>query len=139
MDKRWKGYMTVEAAYVMPLVIALYLLVLTAAFFVYERCVVSQDYYLLALRGSRFTAASDDYGEVIYAEGEKAAGIKEYVRDRLHKRTSYSFYDTEKSKAVVIEGDRICVFSMGYSGTVFVKKEAERMNPVEAIREGGNK
>lgn len=62
MNKNWNGYMTVEASFLMPMVLFLYLLIILCGFFLYNRCIISQDNYLLAFRGSRFTEASDNYG-----------------------------------------------------------------------------
>ena len=68
MCKNLKGYLTVEASFVMPLVIFLYLLIILCGFLLYNRCIISQNDYLVAFRGSRFTEAGINYGEVIYGD-----------------------------------------------------------------------
>lgn len=132
-----KGYMTVEAAYVMPIVLFLYVLILTAAFSLYDRCVTSQDFYVLALRGSRFTVADENYGEVIYGNRQETDGIRSYLTDRLNRRRSYSFYRRKEAAKIKTEGNTVCIFSSGTSGALFMKKEAERINPVENLKEKG--
>lgn len=50
--KKVKGYFTVEASLVMPLVIFLIGFVFYLTFYLYNRCVIAQDTYVLAFRGS---------------------------------------------------------------------------------------
>lgn len=76
--RRMKGYLTVEAAFVMPIVLFLYMLLILAGFYLYDRCVISQDTYLLAFRESRFTDVRQD--EVIYGDmpaGEESVSVKQ--------------------------------------------------------------
>ncbi len=47
-----KGYFTVEASLVMPLVIFLIGFIFYLTFYLYNRCVIAQDTYALAFRGS---------------------------------------------------------------------------------------
>lgn len=133
--KGLKGYMTVEAAHVMPIVLLLYLLVLTAAFLLYDRCVTSQDYYVLALRGSRFTEAGEHYGEVIYGRMQETDVMQTYLTARLHRRRSYSLYERKETKMVETEKNAIRIFSLEASGALFMKKEAERINPLGKLKE----
>lgn len=134
-NKSLRGYMTVEAAYVMPIVLFLYVMILTAAFLLYDRCVTSQDYYVLALRGSRFTDADEYYGEVIYGKMQETDIMREYLTGRLHRRKSYSLHRRKETKEVETEGNLVRIFSVEDSGTLFMKKEAERINPVERLKE----
>ena len=50
--KKIEGYFTVEAAMVLPIVIAVILMIIYMWFFQYNRCLMEQDTAILALRGS---------------------------------------------------------------------------------------
>ena len=62
MHKKWKGYFTVEASFILPLVLFLYLLIILAALFLYCRCMISQDNFLLGMRGERFSELVASFG-----------------------------------------------------------------------------
>lgn len=134
MNKKWNGYLTVEASLIMPVVLFLYLLIILCGFFLYDRCMISQDNYLLAFRGSRFTEASENYGEVIYGEMGSKDVNEAYIRNRmLRKAKVYPFYTPEEEKAGK-EGNEVVISSVGYRGTLDITKRAGRLNLMEIIR-----
>lgn len=47
-----KGYMTLEASFIMPWVIFMFVFLIYTSFYVYDKCVLFQDAYTLCLRGS---------------------------------------------------------------------------------------
>lgn len=47
-----KGYMTLEAAFIMPWVIFIFVFLIYASFYLYDKCVLFQDSYTLCVRGS---------------------------------------------------------------------------------------
>jgi len=47
-----KGYMTVEAAFILPMVLAIYVLIIFTGFFLYDRCLFTQDACILCFRES---------------------------------------------------------------------------------------
>lgn len=53
----YKGYMTLEASIIVPMVICVFALIIYCANYMYARCILSQDCYLLA-----FEATSNDLG-----------------------------------------------------------------------------
>lgn len=135
VDKKWKGYMTVEAAYVMPIVIFLYALIIMSGFYLYDRCVISQDNYLLAFRGSRFTFAGEAYGEVIYGDREQEGFREKYIESRIqYKKEFYPLYKME-GKTVETEGNKIIVSTGGFKGMLKMTKKADKLNPMDIIRE----
>ena len=140
MDRKWKGYFTVEASLIMPVVLFLYLLIILAALFLYGRCAISQDNFLLGMRAGGFTRAEDYYGEVIYGEAEKESWqAEDYVMERLnYKRSYYPFFPSvgggcriNKETVLVQTGQR------AFGGRI--EKKVQRLNPVEMIREGRGK
>lgn len=135
MNKNWNGYFTVEASLVMPLVIMIYLLIILCGFYLYNRCVISQDNYLLAFRGSRFTDAGTDYGEVIYDEMEKNNNNNnQYILQRLeYKSRLYPFWNMDEQE-IKTAGNKMIIASAGYKGTLVIKKDAEKLNILETVR-----
>ena len=85
MGKRFKGYCSIEASLVMPMVLFLYLLIILSALFLYCRCAITQDLFLLGMRAGCFTYGTDSYGEVIYGHAETWQA-KAYVEERLNDR-----------------------------------------------------
>lgn len=47
-----KGYMSLEASFIMPWVIFLFVFLIYTSFYLYDKCVLFQDAYMLCLRGS---------------------------------------------------------------------------------------
>lgn len=135
MNKNWSGYLTVEASLVMPLVIMIYLLMILCGFYLYNRCVISQDNYLLAFRGSRFTDAGKNYGEVIYGEMEQSNDSNhQYILERMeYKSRLYPFCNVNQKKTEDT-GNKVVVTTAGYEGALVMKKEAERLNILEIVK-----
>lgn len=50
--RRIKGYMTVEAAFVMPMVLCVFVILIYTSFYLYDRCVFKQDAFVLCFRES---------------------------------------------------------------------------------------
>ncbi|MGN0377113.1 MAG: TadE family protein [Suilimivivens sp.] len=128
-----KGYLTVEASFIMPWVVFLYLLIILCGFYLYDRCVISQDNYLLAFRGSRFTDAGENYGEVIYGDMREKEPDTGYIEDRLeYKALLYPFYRME-AKKTTITTDMVSIATAGYNGTLKMEKSAKRLNIIEIV------
>ncbi len=133
MHKGFRGYLTVEASFVMPIVIWIYLLVILCGFYLYNRCVMSQNDYLLAFRGSRFTDARENYGEVIYGDAKEKEPDEQYITTRLsYKMKFYPFCRVDSNK-VKITADQVCVETSGYGGYLKVEKKSERINIAKII------
>lgn len=136
MRKKWKGSFTVEASFIMPVVLFLYLLIILGALFLYCRCAISQNNFLLAMRAGRFTRGEEYYGEVIYGlEDDTLWQPQQYVEERIERRKAlYPFFPTEKG-ACIVSDDGILVRT-GQRGTVdFIQKATQKWNPVLMIRE----
>ena len=52
--------MTLEASFIIPLVIMLYILIIYCSFFLYNQCIISQGCYIAALRGSQYRNVSNE-------------------------------------------------------------------------------
>lgn len=138
MNKKWNGYLTVEAAFIMPVILSLYLLLIVCGFYLYNRCAISQDSYLVAFRGSRFTNSGPDYGEVIYGNmGDKDSG-KGYVESRLiYKSGSYPLCHIELQEINIGE-DILAIRITGYQGALEIEKKAEYLNIIDIVERTRN-
>lgn len=133
MCKSLKGYLTVEASFIMPIVLSLYLLIILCGFYLYDRCVISQDNYLLAFRGSRFTETDQNFGKVIYGDMEEKQPDVFYLEERLeYKAQFYPFYRAE-TKKVHVTTDMVHIVTTGYKGTLRISKSAKRLNFIKIV------
>ena len=72
--KRYKGYMTLEASLLMPMVICVIALLIYFTYYLYGRCIISEDSYILAFRAT----VSDKGGASYDPEGyvaQKASDV----------------------------------------------------------------
>lgn len=136
MHKKCKGSFTVEASFIMPMVLILYLLIILSALFLYCRCAISQDNFLLAMRAARFTWGEENYGEVVYGlEEDELWQAQKYVEERMeYRKTFYPFFPTEAGECIIKE-DEILVRTGQRGSKDFVVKVTQRRNPVRIIRE----
>lgn len=143
-----KGYLTVEASFLIPMVLWLYLLFMFAAFFLYDRCLLTQDAYLLSFRGSVFTGWSEGYGEVIYGclPGRDREALRGYLEQRMgwidgegNFSGKYPAFQKIEGK-ILMEKKKVSVRVMGrvkkedFMG-IKVNAEAFVPDPVSVIRE----
>ena len=98
------AYMTIEASLIIPLVIGTYFFLIFAAFFLYNRCTLTQDTYIKCYRASIFTYWEDGYGEVSYSELTRRnyGDAKEYIESR-NDFTRYPFFTLENEKITSLQ------------------------------------
>ena len=73
--KKYKGYMTLEAALLMPMVICVMALLIYFTYYLYGRCIISEDSYILAFRATisdKGGAPYDPEGYVAERSGDVA-------------------------------------------------------------------
>lgn len=126
--KNVNGYFTVEAAMIMPLVILLTAFLFYLTFFLYNRCILPQDAYILAFRGSALCGKTKEevihYMEEDYNNqmGIKYIGLNGIMRDiRVN----------QKKIEVKLQGK---IKFTGKEQTFEAVKAAHRSCPVELIR-----
>lgn len=137
MCKKLKAYFSVEASMILPMILFLYLMIILAALFMYCRCAISQDTFLLSMRAGRFTFGEREYGEVIYGEETaKKWSVESYVQERLKLRqNTYPFFSYTGGICEIGTGSvNIRVWNKKYEGSL--NKSTQRINPVKMIREG---
>lgn len=137
MDKKLKGYFSTEASLILPMVLFLYLMIILAGLFLYCRCVISQDSFLLGMRAGRFTSAGKEYGEVIY--GESGSGkwqAEAYVQERLQmQKDTYPFFPYTEGVCEVT-AETVTVRTWSGKEHRISEKCTQKINPVMRIREG---
>ena len=82
--RKFKGYMTLEASLIMPVVICVIVLIIYFAYYLYGRCVLSQDTYILAFRAAELN--SKDYA------GDKIS----YVYDKADEKLGRKYLGSSK-------------------------------------------
>lgn len=74
--RKLSGYMTVEASFIVPMVICVFALIIYCTNYVYARCVLAQDSYILAFRASMEKELSPE--AVVSNKAQLVAGKKYY-------------------------------------------------------------
>ena len=140
MCKKYNGYFTIEATFILPVVLFIYLIIILAAMFLYCRCVISQDDFLLGMRAGRFTWGESGYGEVIYGdEQENLWSAESYVVERFaERREFYPLYSQETAQCQV-NGEKVVVRTTQKGAKSQITKVIQRINPIKIIREGRKK
>lgn len=133
MCKKVEGYFVVEAVYLIPIVLLLYFLVIVSGFYLYDRCVISQDSYLLAFRAGHFTDSAENYGEIIYADMPEEID-ESYIKDRFSYRLNVYPYLGAGEVTANLQNEEVIVTVSGFGGLLSVKKTVLRQNPIKIIR-----
>ncbi len=134
MNKNLNGYFTVEASLVMPLVLFLYVLIILSGIFLYDRCVMSQDVYLIAFRGSRFSNSAPEHGEVIYMKESNEEFCREYIKEKIYYKQKFYPLFEDGACAVTINNARIIVCGNGFRELLKIQKEVARTDLFELIK-----
>lgn len=136
MHKKCRGYFTIEASVILPIVLFLYFLIIAAALFLYCRCAISQDNFLLGMRAGRFSFGAENYGEVIYGyEQEEVWSAQNYVQERLtYKKLCYPLFPAINGECKLNE--KSVLIQTGQRGSSKqIIKNVERLNPIKIVRE----
>lgn len=133
MYKKIKGYFTVEAVYLIPIILLLYVLIIISGFYLYDRCVMSQDSYLLAFRGGHFTDYEENEGTVIYAEMQEKID-ENYIMERMAYKTGFYPYFGEEDVKVYVQDEVITVSLSGFEELLYMNKSVLRQNPLKGIK-----
>lgn len=137
MKHKLHGYMTVEAALLMPVVWFVLFFLIFAGFFQYDRCIAEQDSKLIVLRASGMR--EKDEAAVIQAVMEKGelAGKKKLLFSNDVQR---ELRMTNDKAAMKISGKVNTILNRLISETAFhifsfeAEYEAKKYDPVQVIR-----
>lgn len=131
------AYFTVEAALVMPLVIACIVLVIYMWFYQYDRCLLEMDTYALAMRSAHADADNNDerlgllqnYLDTIYWSKYAAWNVTEQ-NAKIEKGKIY----VEQSGSLRFPFVKIAFWSKEDNWSTKAKAEADILNPVFTVR-----
>lgn len=137
MGDKLHGYMTVEAALLMPLVWFSLFFFIFAGFFQYDRCIAEQDSRVIVLRASEMRGKDEETViRTVTEKGELAGKKKLLFSDGVQKELRVT---KDKAKIKIsgrintilnslIKGPELQTFSYG------AEYEAKKYDPVRAIR-----
>ncbi|WP_035765692.1 hypothetical protein [Butyrivibrio sp. NC2002] len=94
------AYMSVEASFVVPTAILIIAFIIYLAFFMYARCILSQDLYLIGFRASAYYEDQGYNSAADYAEDRKTAQFKNKYFGSSIPETKV----TTKGRDIFIEG-----------------------------------
>lgn len=135
--RQYNGYFTVEAALMIPLILILYLFIIYMAFFQYDRCLLTQEMYVLALRGSR-----EIYGnyQTVYHKVRKEQE-DQYIEKYVAMEFQQSDISVSKQKVTVQQKGGLKNPFWNTEGKfpeiweVSAKRSSRRIRPAVVIRE----
>lgn len=130
-----KGYMTLEASFIMPWVIFIFVFLIYSSFYLYDKCVLFQDAYTLCLRAS---VQKEDGGAMKYINehmtekfGSKYFGVGNI--DGSARRSGQEIRLVGKC-AVKIPFDNFLTFSGESGWQIQTEAKAWVINPTKVIR-----
>lgn len=124
IKRKLSGYFTVEAVFVMPIVICVLALLCYLGFFMCNRCLLLQDTYIMGLRGSRQEGLSNE---------KTSTYILDQGRDILQKY--YAITEIDKNVKVEMREITVAMECEMKVPFAFLSWEEEKMNGIWKIRE----
>lgn len=137
MNDKLHGYMTVEAALLMPMVWLSMFFLIFAGFFQYDRCVAEQDSKIMVLRASEMRGKDEaSVIRTVMDKGELAGRKKLLFSENVQREA-----DITKDKAKIkISGKVNTILSFLVKGTKHsafyyeAEYEAKKYDPVQVVR-----
>lgn len=133
--KGLKGYMTLEASFIIPWVIFLFAFLIYACFYLYDKCVLFQDAYVLALRGS-VQKEEAEMLEYVNAHMGAQFGSKYFGVGRVEGKAEKSKREIKVTGncRVKIPFDNFLTFSKESGWGISTQAVAQIINPAKVIR-----
>ncbi|MDE5932737.1 MAG: hypothetical protein K2H40_09710 [Lachnospiraceae bacterium] len=133
--KKVKGYLTVEAGFVIPWIIFLFVFLIYASFYFYDKCVLFQDAYTLCFRGS---IQKEEDGALTYIN----AHMKEQFGSKYFGTNGVQGSVRKEEQEVIVSGMCSVRVPIGHFLTMAGKDgwqirteaRARIMNPTKIIR-----
>ena len=97
--KEIPAYMTVEAAFIIPIAVCAIVILIYMAFHVFACCLLTEDLYILGLRGSRL-----DFGST-YEDGVS------YVEDNCEERVAARYFGNETPVISAVSEEDVLIVS----------------------------
>lgn len=129
------GYFTVEASIIVPLVMMLIGFLFSCTYHLYHKCVLSQDVYLIAFRGSAVhDQESEEFRSRIGQEAERQFGKKYFTQSRKLDHIEVSRDHINISASVTTKNSFFSKILPVRLWTIHIEREAQMIRPVEWIR-----
>ena len=135
MCRGWEAYFTVEAVLIFPIALYICIFIIYSGFYIYDRCVISQDAYRAALRGS--SLYRQDNKEVYNAAEDT---LKMLMTDKYIAAECTFMIGVQQDVNITIEGSTVMPFRglalLTGQEDRYIKETAKSkcMNPVFFIR-----
>lgn len=134
--KKISGYMTIEATFIIPATLVLFLIIIYFGFYLYDTCVVSDGCYLASLRGSQiWTLSESDLQKKIEDEAEKLLTKQVFLNSSSYQVS----VTTGQIKVSSNSGIKMLLPNYDYYNKEQLEidkvKQVKRLNPVFFIRE----
>lgn len=135
MHRGIKGYMTLEAAFMIPWVIFLFVFLIYASFYLYDKCVLFQDCYAVCFRGS---VQKEENGALDYINshmerqfGRKYFGVGSVEGAVEQEGKEVSVYGT---CSVKIPFAHFITMANAHGWQIRTSAKAQMINPTKVIR-----
>lgn len=130
-----KGYMSLEASFIMPWVIFLFVFLIYTSFYLYDKCVLYQDAYTLCLRGS-VQKADDEVLKYVNEHMTEKFGNKYFGAGRIDARAERTGDEIRVIGActVKIPVDNFLTLSGKGGWQIQTEAKAQIINPTKIIR-----
>jgi hypothetical protein len=99
-----KGYMTVEASFIIPWVVFLFVFIIYSSYLMYDRCVLFQDSYAYSMRAADKQLTQADTLKYMEDNAQAQYGNKYMVSKTIRKK----FTVTDKEVRTAAEGAVVC-------------------------------
>ena len=130
-----RGYMSIEASFIMPWVIFLFVFLMYTSFYLYDKCVLFQDSYTVCMRGS----IQKEDGKVLQYVNEHMAeqfGNKYFGVGKVEGKAERSGDEVRVigTCSVKIPFDNFLTFSNESGWNIQTEAKAQIINPTKIIR-----
>lgn len=133
--KKVNGYMTVEAAFMIPWVIFLFVFLIYASFYLYDKCVLFQDSYTICFRAS---IQKEENGVAGYIDShmEKQFGKKYFGVGRVDAHMQQSAHEVSVygSCSVKVPFGHFLAMAKEEGWLIRTQAKAQIINPTKIIR-----
>ena len=137
MCRRTKNaYMTVETSLIVPMILGGIIFTIYLGLYLYNVCIIKQSAYIAALRGSRLTGVTSEAIET-YAEQELGKLLNHKILANGNVRQEIRVSSHKVKVGITMDMNMLFfqwITSVSNFGTVESEAEADRINPVDIIR-----
>ncbi len=135
LKKRLNGYMTVEASLIMPMVLYICILIICLGFFLYDRCILEQDCYRIALHGSsHYKDDNQTAYNAAYSYMGKVVSDKYITKDYQFHVQVQKAVEVELSGRYILPPVQILRWISGIDGVIHHEVQSQCLNPVIILR-----